>query len=189
MAQSIELFEITPGDWSQFGPRIVRFEDQFHPNLRDDDKCLRGLVESETSIVIGARCEKTPLAAYVASDMLEHFSKIPGTKSDPHFGDRDTHYIASIVVAPEFQHRRITTKPYKKVLVLALQRKFRRVTAHMKAGSAKKIDQTIRVLQPFPDWYGTGEVYEYVELPPSFLSAPPSTVARSVRGSSPSSRR
>jgi hypothetical protein len=86
----VELFDITPGDWSQFGPRIVSFEDQFHQKLRDDEKCLRGLVESDTSIVIGARCEETPLAAYLASDMLELFSEIPGIKSDPDFGCRDT---------------------------------------------------------------------------------------------------
>jgi hypothetical protein len=53
---------------------------------------------------------------------------------------------------------------------LALQRNFRRVTAHMKAGRASKIDQTIRVLRPFANWYRTGEVYEYVEFNRTFLA-------------------
>jgi len=165
----VELFDITPGDWSQFGPRIVSFEDQFHQKLRDDEKCLRGLVESDTSIVIGARCEETPLAAYLASDMLELFSEIPGIKSDPDFGCRDTHYIESIAVAREFQHRGIATKLYERALELALQQNLRRARAHMKAGSAKKLDQTIRVIRRCDNWYGTGEVYEYVEFPPEFL--------------------
>ena len=35
----------------------------------------------------------------------------------------------------------------------------------MEAGAAQKIDSRIRILGSYPDWYGSGRVFEYLDLP------------------------
>lgn len=169
--RSIDLFAVTPHDWKQFEPTIIRFEcESFPPGLREQPAELRALIESPTSIVIGVRSEDGMLGGYIASDVLERFGNVPGIEDDPHWGHRDTHYIASVVVRPNLRHRGIATALTRQCVRVACQRGFRRVTAHMQADAARKIDDRTRVLGSHPDWYGTGRVFEYVVLPLSIVA-------------------
>ncbi|MBI3048077.1 MAG: GNAT family N-acetyltransferase [Acidobacteria bacterium] len=162
----IELFAVTPHDWKQFEPTILQLErENFAPGLREQPADLRALIESATSIVIGVRTEDGVLGGYIASDVLERFGDVPGIQDDPHWGHRDTHYIASVVVRPSLRHRGIATALTRQCVRAACQRGFRRVTAHMEAGAARKIDDRTRALGSYPDWYGTGRVFEYIVLP------------------------
>ncbi len=163
---SVELFPLTPRDWGRFQTDLLRFErEYFPPRLREDPVDLQSLIESPTSIVIGVRTDRATLAGYIASDVLERFGDVPGTCRDPHWGHGDTHYIASVVVVPNFRDLGIGTALTKRCVCAAYQRGFRRVTAHIEAGAARKIDDRIRLLASYPDWYGTRRVFEYVVLP------------------------
>lgn len=161
----IDLFALSPSDWDQFASAIVQLErENFPPGLQDRPADLRALVESPTSIVIGVRTEDGRLGGYIASDVLECFGDVPGIRDDSHWGHQDTHYIASVVIRHNLRHRGIATALTRQCVRAAYDRGFRRVTAHMRAGAANKIDDGARVLGSYSNWYGTGRVFEYVVL-------------------------
>lgn len=164
--QQVEVFRLESSDWERFESHILAFElQQFPAALQEDPSDLRTLIQSPTSIVIGVRTEDDPLAGYIASDLLEQFGEIPGVSSDPHWNHHDTHYIAAVVVAPRLRHQGIATLLTKSCVKATLSRGIRRLTAHMVAGAAAKIDSRIRVIGSYPDWYGTGRTFEYIEIP------------------------
>ena len=69
---AVELFTIEPDDWRRWAAPIVAFEREHFPaDLQEDVGDLRRLVESATSIVLGARTRDLTLAGYIASDVLE----------------------------------------------------------------------------------------------------------------------
>ena len=161
---------MTPQDWSKFGAPILRLErEQFPVGLREEPADLQSLIESPTSIVVGVRTKGLPFAGYLASDLLENFGDVPGTISDPHWGHGDTHYIAAIVVDPSIRHCGVATALMQACVHSARALGFRRVTAHMQSGATSKIGSQFRVLGRFPNWYGTGKPFEYVELTPQVM--------------------
>jgi len=163
---SIEFFPIGPNAWPNVGQSIVRLErEHFAPGLQDEPRALAKLIKSTTSIVIGVRTAEIPLAGYIASDVLERFGDVPGVRHDPHWGHGDTHYIAAVVVIPDVRHKGVATALTKHCVRAAYDQGFHRVTAHIEAGAAFKIDNRIRVLGSYPDWYGTGRIFQYVEFP------------------------
>jgi ribosomal protein S18 acetylase RimI-like enzyme len=161
------LFCMSSPDWDKFKAKMLRFErEQFPASLQETAADLQILIQSPTSIVIGVRTEDNPLAGYVASDVLERFGDVPGTQRDRHWGHGDTHYIASVVVAPDLRHQGVGARLIQDCARAAFERGFRRVTAHVEAGAARKIDPRTCVLGSYPDWYGTGRLFEYIELIP-----------------------
>ena len=166
LRRAIELFRLHPSDWERFGTRVVSFEREHFPaGLREDPSELRRLIQSPTSIVIGVRTDAIPLAGYIGSDALEQFGDVPGVRADAHWSCNDTHYIAAVVVVPELRHQGIATLLVKDCVRAAQALGFTRVTAHMAEGAAAKLDTRIRVLDCYTDWYGTGQAFEYIEIP------------------------
>jgi len=45
------------------------------------------------------------VVGYLPADALERFTDVPGVEADPHCGRRDTIYIASVAVAPQWRRR------------------------------------------------------------------------------------
>ena len=164
--QPVEVFRLEPSEWDRFKEPILRFERRDFPaGLQEDASDLRRLVESPTSIVIGIRTDDNALAGYIAADELENFGDVPGAREDPHWQHRDTYYIATVVVAPEMRLHGCATLLTRRCVEVVARNGRARVTAHMAAGAAAKIDPRIRICGSYPDWYGTGRTFEYIEIP------------------------
>jgi len=163
--QEFAVFQMSPGDWSRFEPSILQFERDYFPvGLQEDPADLKNLLQSPSSIVLGASTRRVPLAGYVASDALERFGDVPGVQTDPHWNHGDTHYIAVVVVASPLQHQGVATALTHRCIEEARRLGAPRVTAHMEAGAGEKLTTGARVLRTYSNWYGTGRTFEYVEL-------------------------
>lgn len=137
----------------------------FSSSLRDSPQALRRIVESPTSIALGLTVRASGLlVGYVAGDLLELFPNIPGINSDPHYGRRDTSYIESLAVTPQWRHQGYGTALVRSFLAQTLEAGLKRTTAHIASWSLGKIGFRFHVLASFDNWYGTGQTFDYVEF-------------------------
>lgn len=166
MIQTTELFQIEPVDWNIFANQILEIErNSFPPSLRDSRRALQSLIQSRTSVALGLRAKISGvLAGYIAGNLLEAFTDIPGIIADPHFGYQDTMYIESLAVSSEWRHRGCGTALTRSFLKRAVEMNFQRTTAHIASESAAKIMLPFRVLGSIDNWYKTGRTFQYIEF-------------------------
>lgn len=133
--------------------------------MADSEKDLRKLVDSPTGIFLAlSLLSSNRVIGYVAADLLESFSNIPAANADPHFGKRDTIYVASVGVLPNWRGRGFGTVLMRECLQVASQKGIERVTAHIETRSVARTGLTMKVLKSFTDWYGTDSTFDYVEI-------------------------
>jgi ribosomal protein S18 acetylase RimI-like enzyme len=152
--------------WNQLRDVVLEIENASFPSsLADTEDHLRKIVDSPTGILLVLRLlGSTKVAGYSAADLLECFPNIPGISTDSHFGQKDTVYIDSIAVLPNSRGRGFGMSLMRQCLAMALQRGIRRATAHIQSGSASRMKLTMKVVGTFPNWYGTGRTFDYVEI-------------------------
>jgi GNAT superfamily N-acetyltransferase len=158
------FIRVTEENWHAVKKRVLELERRsFIPSIRESDRSLTKIALSPSAIFLVAAVGDT-LTAYAMADRLERFGGIPGTRRDPHYGRRDTIYISSVAVDPEWRGRGIGVGLERELVRVAYDQGYSRVTAHIR-GSARLGDQlSRRVLDSFPNWYETGESFDYVVL-------------------------
>jgi len=156
-----------PSTWNALRSEILKIEDKsFPPTLADSEKDLRRVADSPTGIFLALCSPSSPrVLGYIAADLLEKFPNIPGTASDPHFKKRDTIYLKSVAVHPDWRGRGLSITLIRECLRLVSERGIKRATAHIESGSLSRIGLVGRILKSFENWYGTGRTFDYVELP------------------------
>lgn len=166
LINTVPPIQIGPLKWKLFANEMIDLEARsFSSSLRDSPQALRRLVESPTSIALGLTVRPSGLlAGYVAGDLLESFPNIPGIKSDPHYGHRDTSYIESLAVSPQWRHQGYGTTLMRSFLARTVEAGLKRTTAHIASWSLSKIGLRFHVLASFDNWYGTGQTFDYVEF-------------------------
>ena len=97
-------------------------------------------------------------------DELECFGDIPGTRSDPHYGRRDTIYISSVAVDSNWRGLGIGVEFEREIIRLAHLAGYSRVTAHIRTSANLANQLTHKAMDTFPNWYGTGIAFDYVVL-------------------------
>jgi GNAT superfamily N-acetyltransferase len=165
-AEKAELTTVTRSMWSSLQAGILKIEDESFPSaLADSERDLFELVNSPTGIFL-ALTFPSPcrVIGYIAADLLENFPDIPGTSSDSHFERRDTIYVASVAVLPDWRRRGLGTALMRECLRVASERGIERATAHIETGSVGRMGLAMKVLKSFRDWYGTGCTFDYVEI-------------------------
>jgi ribosomal protein S18 acetylase RimI-like enzyme len=161
-----EVITVTPSIWNGLRSDILKIEhESFSSSLADSEKDLRKLVDSPTGIFLALSLPPSyGVIGYIAADLLETFSNIPGATDDPHFGKRDTIYVASVAVLPNWRGRGFGTALMRECLQVASQKGIERVTTHIETGSVTRTGLAVKVLNSFRDWYGTGRTFDYVEI-------------------------
>lgn len=161
-----EVLQIDRLDWNLFADQILEIErSSFSSSLRDTRETLRRLIQSPTSVALGLNDRTSgQLVGYIAGDLLELFSNIPGILSDRNYGRRDSLYIDSLAVNSQWRHQGYGTALTRNFLKAASKRGFRRSTAHIESNSLHKLKLRFRSLGSFDNWYGTGRTFEYVEF-------------------------
>jgi GNAT superfamily N-acetyltransferase len=159
------LMRVTRANWHTVKKRVVEIERKsFAPSIQDSARSLARTALSPSAIVIVAFVADETMVAYAMADELERFDDVPGVKSDPRYGHKDTIYLSSVAVEPEWRGRGIGVTAEQEIVAIALQQGYSRVTAHMRS-SARLGDRLSRkVLGTFSNWYGTGVPYDYVDL-------------------------
>ena len=152
--------------WSELRADLLEIESaSFPPSLADTEEHLRKIIDSPTGIFFILRAlGSTKVAGYAAADLLERFADIPGISTDRHFGQKDTVYIDSIAVLPYSRGRGFGMLLIRQCFEMALRRGIRRATAHIQSGSGKRMKLSMNVIGSFPNWYGTGRTFDYVEI-------------------------
>jgi GNAT superfamily N-acetyltransferase len=86
--------------------------------------------------------------------------KIPGLY------DSSTLYVSSFTVQSEYQGQGIGSKLVKSFIPQAKARGYSRLIGHAAEGSSLRINNSLgaKVLQRYPDYYGTGKNYYFYEL-------------------------
>jgi L-amino acid N-acyltransferase YncA len=164
--QRAEVLEVSSSMWGQLRGDVLEIENASFPSsLADTEEHLRKIVDSPTGIFLVLRLLSTnKVAGYAAADLLECFPDIPGIGTDSHFGKKDTVYIDSIAVLLYSSGRGFGMSLMRRCLEMALQGGIRRATAHIQSGSASRMKLAMNVLGYFPNWYGTGRTFDYVEI-------------------------
>ena len=161
-----EVLQIDRLDWSLSAAQILEIEQSsFSSSLRDSRETLRRLIQSPTGVALGLNDRTSGrLVGYIAGDLLELFSSVPGILSDPHYGRHDSLYIESLALNSRWRHEGHGTALTRNFLKAASKKGFRRCTAHIESNSLHKLKLRFRKLGSYDNWYGTGQTFEYVEL-------------------------
>jgi ribosomal protein S18 acetylase RimI-like enzyme len=162
----VDLQEVSSSTWIQVRGDVLHIEKASFPSsLADSEEHLRKIVDSPTGIffVLSLRSSKK-VEGYAAADLLECFSDIPGIDTDAHFGQKDTVYVDSIAVLPSLTGRGFGMRLLRQCLEIAFRRGIRRATAHVQSGSESRMKLSMNVLGCFPNWYGTGRTFDYIEI-------------------------
>ncbi|HBH87208.1 MAG TPA: hypothetical protein DDY17_06365 [Syntrophaceae bacterium] len=161
-----EFAFVTPSVWDDLKEDIFEIEEEsFSSSLCDSKDDLLKLINSPTSIFIVLRIPSVSrVIGYLAADMLEGFSEVPGITSDPYIDQGKTIYIVSVAIHRDWRRLGLGVATQKECLRVASQRGFKRVTAHIESGAASRMGLGARVLMSFANWYGTGRTFDYVEF-------------------------
>jgi GNAT superfamily N-acetyltransferase len=165
--QTSSFWKVTSDNWPRLRSKIVAIERvSFVQSIRDNPKTLAALAQSSSSIFLALQIalSQDPIG-YVAADVLEKFADIPNVSLDINFGRRNTIYIASVAILPEWRHRGFGIALQRECLRRASARGLTRATAHIERGALRRMGLKGRSLSRFRNWYGTGRTFEYVELP------------------------
>lgn len=165
MTQVATIITVTSAKWTAIKADIRNIEQvSFPPPIRDTPEYLFGLVKSPTSIFLAMEIGDSMVVGYIAADVLEKFSNVPGIKSDPDFNKRTTIYIESVAVLPHWRKQGLGIALETQCITRAHERGFNRVTAHIQRGVSEKMGMNVKVLRTFKNWYGTGRTFDYVEF-------------------------
>ena len=161
-----EFLQVTPSVWDAVQADIIQIEEESFPlPIRDSAEYLLALASSPTSIFLVLRIPSvSKIVGYIAADVLEKFTDVPGITSDPHFNEGKTIYIASVAIRPEWRRQGLGTALQKECLRRALEKGFKRAMAHVQSGAAARMGLEAQVLMSFENWYGTGQTFDYVEF-------------------------
>jgi ribosomal protein S18 acetylase RimI-like enzyme len=163
----VRIFEVTASNWRRLKSRIMEIERASFPaSIRDTSEYYARLTMSPTAIFLALSIHRLEsIVGYLAADILESFPKVPGVKSDTHFGNDDTIYIASVAVEVDWRHQGLGIALQEKCLSRAAEKGFQRATAHLRHRALARMGLGGRVLQSFDNWYDTGQIFDYVEIP------------------------
>ncbi len=164
--ETLYVVAVTPSAWNKMRTDILKIESESFPSsLADNEETLHELVGSPTAIFLAFSVPPSNrLVAYIAADLLEGFPDIPGVTSDPHFGKKDSIYVASVAVLRDWRGCGVGTTLMRQCLRVASHKGIKRATAHIDTGSMSRIQLTMKALKSFPNWYGTGRTFDYVEM-------------------------
>jgi GNAT superfamily N-acetyltransferase len=161
-----QFIRVTAKDWHRVKNHILRIERaSFVHSIMGSEHSLREAASSSTAItllVVVERCAQP--VAYAMANKLEEFDDLPGAKDDLHQGHEDTMYLSSVAVAREWRKRGLGSALEREVITIAHNNGFPRITAHIRSSAHLDNHITKSVLHSFPNWYGTGEAFDYVEL-------------------------
>jgi ribosomal protein S18 acetylase RimI-like enzyme len=146
--------------------KVVQIEESsFPPSIRDSASYLIKLAESPLQLFLIARIRPSDeIVGYLAAERLELFDDVPGVKEDPNFSLGDSVYLASVAIAEPYRHQGIGITMERACMSLAHRGEFARVTAHVAHDALKRMGLRGHVIRTFPNWYQTGQPYDYIEL-------------------------
>lgn len=164
LERDVALVVVPPSAWASVEKEILAIEhESFPPSIREEKETLRREGSSPSSMLLAAKAGSTGrVIAYLLADRVENYADVPGVEADDHFGRGDTLYISSVAVRPERRGRGLGLAMQRECFRLARKRGYRRVAAHLRQGAAPRISAQAVVLSTFENWYGTGEIFEYV---------------------------
>jgi GNAT superfamily N-acetyltransferase len=145
--------------------RVLEIEQaSFVASIQEDEDSLTKTACSPTSISLVAFVADRTLVGYAMGDELERFGDVPGARADQHYGRRDTIYIASVAVDPNWRGRGIGVEFEREIVTLAYRAGYSRVTAHIRSSAHMANQLTRKTIDTFPNWYDTGVRFDYVAL-------------------------
>ncbi len=152
--------------WDSMRADILKMESESFPDsLADSEDTLHSLATSPTAIFLAftsANSEKT--IGYIAGDLMENFSDIPGILTDPNFGKRNSIYFLTDAIIPEYRGHGLGEMLVRRGLKAALQRGIKRATGHIDHTTVNNFGVTNHILESFTNWYGTGRSFYYIEI-------------------------
>lgn len=162
-----EYVEVTPAVWTMARSDIMQIEQvSFQPSIRDHVREFFKYIESSTSVFLVLKIRPySQFAGYIAADSLENFADISGAKSDPHFENHDTIYIESVAIHPHWRRQGLGMNLQLEAMRRARKKGYKRATAHIEHGALARTGFVGKIIASFPNWYGTGRAFDYVELP------------------------
>jgi|GEM_PF-6218440 len=163
MYDNIEVMNDLPPEVAE---QIIGMEEMLFPEaLRWDEEEFRNTLNSSTPKVV-AYDENGNVIGYIISekhnDILDELRK-----ADPDIEEiSDAVHLASIGIHPEHQGKGYFSKLMKKFLEHVGSR---HVTAHARSANNSSIGFQKHggvVVHSVPDWYGSGETFDYIIIPP-----------------------
>ena len=145
--------------------QVAALERELFPeNLRDDLEFIRASFGHPETVTVIAYCPEGRVAGYISS--LPHNDVSDALKAhDPEFsGNSDALYLQSIAVRPDLQGQGYFSKLMKKFLEGAGERTVTmhaRISNNCSVGMQKYGAEYVRSVS---DWFGTGEVFDYLEI-------------------------
>ncbi len=159
------FMRVTAQNWHAVKRRVLEIEQEsFVPSIQESEDSLTEVASSPSSISLVAFVAEVALVGYAMGDELECFGDVPGTKSDPHYGRRDTIYISSVAVDAGWRGRGIGIAFEREIVNLAYRAGYSRVTAHIRSSAHLAGQLEHKTLGTFPNWYETGVPFDYVVL-------------------------
>ena len=159
------FMRVTAKNWHTVKKHVLEIErESFAPSIQESEDDLMETVSSPSSISLVAFVAERTLVGYAMGDELECFGDIPGTRSDPHYGRRDTIYVSSVAVHSEWRGLGIGVQFEREIIRLAHVAGYSRVTAHIRTSANLANQLTRKAMGTFSNWYGTGISFDYVVL-------------------------
>lgn len=171
--KGLEISQVLSSGWTDALEKqtICIEEVAFPESIRDTTSYIREFATLPKAVFVVAKVKGT-VVGYAAGAQLESFEEVPGVKQDPHFGLKDTFYLESVAVLPEYQGKGIGKQLIRSIMLGARKNGYQYISAHMKEGFAERWKGV--PLAQFDNYYDTGETFEYFrrELKPGTEPSP-----------------
>jgi len=164
---------ITQDLWNRLKNDIIQIEEDAFSSLfcNSQDDLLK-VVDSCTGLLLASQTNPLQkITGYLAADLLEEFTDVPGISADLNYDRGNSIYIVSIAVHREWQKMGFGLALQTECLRWAKRKGYERVTAHIARGAAERMGLGARVLGSFENWYDTGRIFDYVEYATFYYSA------------------
>lgn len=159
------FMRVTGENWHTVKKYVLDIERRsFVPSIQESSRSLAKIASSPSAIFLVAFTGDETVVGYAMADELERFGDIPGTKRDRHYGRRDTIYVSSVAVAPEWRGRGVGVSLEREIIAIAYGQGYSRVTAHIRSSARLSSQLSRKVLDTFTNWYETGLSFDYVVL-------------------------
>jgi GNAT superfamily N-acetyltransferase len=164
-----EFIQVSGSTWEAFRSEILQIERlSFADSIRATEDELHEVAKSASAVFFVARLVNSQqIVAYLAADRLELFAEVPGVVEDSHFRKRDTLYITSVAVHPNWRRRGLGVALQRDCVNQARRLGYARVSAHLRSGASHKLGLVHATLSTFDNWYKTGDRFSYVAFPTS----------------------
>ena len=164
MKDDIYIVRCFASDWPTIAAGIAELENEaFDENIRETTEELGVVAKRGGGICLLASIGQR-VAGYALAAPMETFLDIRGVDNDMRAAANAATYLTSVAVKKAYRGQGLGVILQARCVAISAEEGRPHLAAHIRTSSIPRHPLVSAVNDTYPDWYGTGQSYSYVDL-------------------------